>query len=537
MDKLRLFALPLIAAALITGCSGVKTEAPESAKEESSSSAVLSSEAEESEPEGSYSAGEGIALITIDTLSTDPDVMDFVEKPVARHVAEDIASWTPGYKIPPEPYYEDCTVSVTDESGALLIGSASAQVKVRGNWTTTYDKKPLRIKFTEKQSMLGLNDGAEQKNWVLLASYKDGSILRDKAALQTAGEILGEDGLYSADSRLVEVVINSEYWGVYLLTELQQTGSSRVDITEPEKGYTGTDIGYFLEYDGYFANEDPLHSFHVSYADNSPIKPFDGAEGGNGVYCLSPEKRDLGFTIKSDIYSQEQHDFIAGFVENAYRIMYEAAYNDKAYVFDDGFSQISLSDELTPQQAVEKAVNVRSLADMYIISELTCDADIYWSSFFMDADFGEGGDRRLTFEAPWDFDSGLGNKPRCADGTGFYAASLVPDVNDTYMTVNPWLAVLMNEEWFRQIIREKWTAAFDSGTFSRAQDMVLADAEKYSAAFERNYLKWNNLADKSAFSGELTKKAAHCLTHRQAAEYLAEWLGTRVDFLNDYWHE
>lgn len=534
MELLRKLALPLIAAALMTGCSGVRSESTAPSADDST---PVSSADETSQSEQSYSAGEGIALINIDTVSTDPNVMDFVTEPVARHVAEDIASWTPGYKVPAEPYYEACKVTVHDETGALVIDSADADVKVRGNWTTTYDKKPLRIKFTEKQAVLGLNDGAEQKNWVLIASYKDGSILRDKAALQASGEILGQDGLYSSDAALAEVVINGQYWGVYLLAEQQQTGSSRVDITEPEIDYTGTDIGYFLEYDGYFYQEDPLHSFHVSYADNAPLRPFDGAEGGDEVTCLGGKKSDLGFTIKSDIYSQEQHDFIAGFVENTYKIMYEAAYNDTAFAFDESFSQISPSKDLTPQQAVEKVVNVESLADMYIISELTCDADIYWSSFFMDADFGAEGDARLTFEAPWDFDSGLGNKPRCADGTGFYAASLVPDVNDNYTTVNPWLTVLMNEEWFRQIIREKWTSAYDSGVFSRMEEMVLSDTETYSSAFERNYQRWNNLADKSSFVNELTKKSAHCLTHQQAAEYLAEWIGLRVDSLNDYWHE
>ena len=35
-------------------------------------------------------------------------------------------------------------------------------------------------------------------------------------------------------------------WGVYLLCEQQQTGTGRVDITEPEGGYKGTDIGYLV---------------------------------------------------------------------------------------------------------------------------------------------------------------------------------------------------------------------------------------------------------------------------------------------------
>ena len=92
MELLRKLALQLIAAALMTGCSGVRSESYAPSADDST---PVSSADETSQPEQSYSAGEGIALINIDTVSTDPNVMDFVTEPVARHVAEDIASWTP----------------------------------------------------------------------------------------------------------------------------------------------------------------------------------------------------------------------------------------------------------------------------------------------------------------------------------------------------------------------------------------------------------------------------------------------------------
>ena len=207
---------------------------------------------------------------------------------------------------------------------------------------------------------------------------------------------------------------------------------------------------------------------------------------GRGDY-----RNDIGVTIKNDIISQEQHDFISSFVNNTYKIMYEAAYNDAAYVFSDDYSEIVPASNITPFEAVDKVVNLESLADMYIISEITCDADIYWSSFFMTADFGETGDKKLTFTAPWDFDSAMGNKDRCADSTGLYAANIVPDVNGDYETINPWLAVLMYEEWFTDIIRENWTEAYNSGIFTSACDMIKADTAEYTAAFNRNYTRWN----------------------------------------------
>lgn len=488
-----------------------------------------------------YDIGSDIAVISIKTKDNSEDALDFVTEPVSRHVAESISSWTPGYKMPPEPYYEECTLTLTDADDSVLLDCVDARVKVRGNWTTDYEKKPLRINFTEKQNMLGLNDGAEMKNWVLLAEYKDWSMLRNKTALSIAREILGEDGLYVADAEFVEVEINEQYWGVYLLTEMQQINSNRVNITEAEKNYAGTDIGYFMEFDGYYVNEEPLQSIYVDYADNAELVPFDGNDGsGKTIKCLPEgsrdEKRNVGITIKSDIYSQQQHDFIETYMNNVYKIMYYSAYEDKAYEFNSDFTEIVESEKLSPQEAVEKVVDVKSLADVYIINEIACDADIYWSSFFMDVDFGADGCKKLTFEAPWDYDSALGNKDRCADGQGMYAANIVPDVNNIYETINPWLAVLMHEEWFCDIIREKWTNAYDAGVFESIYQMIEDDTEQYSDAFERNYMRWNNIIDNDAIEGELSRNALLCKDHAQASEYLSDWLRTRVEFLNGYWH-
>ena len=124
-----------------------------------------------------------LPVLSIETKRRDPDATDFITEPVAAHVSREIASWTPGYVMPPAPYYEECEISVRSGEGETLLAPCDAKVKVRGNWTTTYPKKSLRIKFSQKQNLLGLNGGAEQKNWLLLAEYKDASMLRDKAAL------------------------------------------------------------------------------------------------------------------------------------------------------------------------------------------------------------------------------------------------------------------------------------------------------------------------------------------------------------------
>ena len=60
----------------------------------------------------------------------------------------------------------------------MTINEASAGIKVRGNSSAYYgdvsqilaNKVPYRIKFDKKTNMLGLNNGAECKSWVLLKS-------------------------------------------------------------------------------------------------------------------------------------------------------------------------------------------------------------------------------------------------------------------------------------------------------------------------------------------------------------------------------
>jgi hypothetical protein len=166
--------------------------------------------------------------------------------------------------------------------------------------------------------------------------------------------------------------------------------------------------------------------------------------------------------------------------------MYSASYDEAALEMTPDFSRTVPSSK-TPREAVEAVVDVQSLADMYILSEITCDPDICFSSFFMSADLSEDGDRKLRFEAPWDFDSALGNCRVVENATGFHAANTVYNVDHDFWSVNPWLTVMMRQEWFRELIAQKWTELFDSGALKETVVMIRSDSKKYKAALTRNY--------------------------------------------------
>ena len=483
-------------------------------------------------------AAEELLLPLLSIRTVDPnESMAFVTEPVKTSVAEAIASWTPGYIIPPAPYYVDCTVTYTGTDGKSTVDRLPAQVKVRGNWTTSYEKKPLRIKFEKKQSLGGLNGGRAFKNWVLLAEYKDLSMLRNKAGFDLSHKIL-EEGLYCSDCQLVEVEINGKYWGVYLLAEQQECAKGRVNVHEPKKDETGPDVGYFLEFDGYYYLEERLQSFTIDYANFSPLTPFAGNSKTSPFKPLSTYvggNNNVGYTIKSNIRSENQRITVRNFVSNAYKIMYAAAYQDTALeMTPDRKSTVPSAG--TPREAVEAVVDVCSLADMYILNEIVCDPDVYWSSFFMSLDLSENGDEKLRFEAPWDFDSAMGNRYVIENAKGFHAANVVDDVDHVYRAINPWLTVLMQADWFRDIIADKWTALYDAGAFQDTVDMIRADSVTYEAAFTRNYQRWSNMADKSPLDYELNREAFACRSEAESAEQLAHWLERRIEFLNGTWH-
>ncbi len=451
-------------------------------------------------------------------IQSDSGSSDFVTKPLSLSVKKHMLTWGEENSSP-TPWYEKCTVSVIDGNGAVTVDTAAAQVKVRGNWTTSYEKKPLRIKFSEKQEMLGLNGGRKFKNWVLLAMYKDWSMLRDASALYMS-KLISSD--YSSDCTFVEVYINSEYWGVYLLAEQQEAKRGRVSIAEPEKNYKKSDIGYFIEFDGYFFAEE--NNFWIDYL--GEIKDI------KGVPITAALNR--GYTIKSDITSPSQKTFISSYMNNLWKICYEAAYNKKFYKFTDDYTDIMPDRKCkNSYECISNIIDIESLVNTYVLSEITCDPDLYWSSFMMDIDFSNNGNKMLKFEAPWDFDSTMGNKNFCLDGKGVYAGAVSWDGDHKQKgTGNPWMFIFVKCDWFQTLVRQKWAAIHNQDVMTRTLYFIDCAQQAYSKNFIENTKRWENIGPNKDGAHELSQKALACKNQAEASRFLKKWISTRFSELD-----
>ena len=101
---------------------------------------------------------------------------------------------------------------------------------------------------------------------------------------------------------------------------------------------------------------------------------------------------------------------------------------------------------------------------------------------------------------------------------------------------NPWLMVLMYQDWYRDIIKERWTELYDSGALKNVCEMITTDSEQYEKAFVKNSEKWGEAFTNQSILYELSEAAAECKTEKQAAEYLRSWLEARVEFMNSEWY-
>jgi len=451
--------------------------------------------------------------------------------------------------------YYNCNVTVDNYDGEDLgIVDKACQVKVRGNYTANYRKKPLRLKFEKKLQMPGFE--GKFKNWVLLADVKDHSMMRNALSFYMGKTILGSDGLYSSNFRPVEVYFidgsnQKQYWGSYLLVEQQEVKDGRIGVTdvgdlvgedEVKGNYDGVDIGYFFEYDGYYTEEMGsnynwnTNYFKVgydtgTYGDPTFTIPYNNRASYRTVSGNWQSPSQPGFTLKSDLSGHDntkQLNFISNYTENVYKIIYEATYNNKFYKFNEDYTAISLDTSLNSEKAISQVIDVNSLVDMYIINEASCDPDVAWSSFYLDVDFGKDAkDHLLRFEAPWDFDSCYSVREGnfCNDAQGYYAGN----------SSNPWLSVILNNTWFFNKVKDKFNELYKYDILKDYLDFLdnTSNLQIYKDMYKRNFDRWGTNDE----TGEVKGEIARLQTEREHALWLKDWLYKRFNWMSKTWGE
>lgn len=443
---------------------------------------------------------------TYESLSADKAEKESFKKKIRSESKIPVISVTtaPDDMIASREKYTSCVVDVFNCDEKLEINEASAGIKVRGNSSAYYgdvsqilaNKVPYRIKFDKKTNMLGLNNGAECKSWVLLKS--DWDLIRNDIAFRFGRTIMG-DSNFCSDGQLVHLYVNEEFQGVYELCEQCQINPNRVDISEPAEGYTDTDIGYYLELDNYATSDEDNHYISMDY-ENATVTDINGE-----TRQFVPAE----YSIKNDLYLQNQIDFIDKYLNNLFKIVYEACENGKYYKFDENYDLVD-SDVTTAEEAVSNVMDIDSVRDMYILYEIVHDYDCGEGSFYMCVDLSKDSKcPNLKFTSPWDFNWAYN------DSTEKYYAGAFTDKNFVAKNgdrSNPWFIILCKQDWFMATVKEKWT--------EMSQKKLLQGCIKT----EREYLK--------EYDADLRKGEEW---GPDSAEDLFNWIENRIYWLNSQW--
>ena len=367
-------------------------------------------------------------------------------------------------KIKSKEVYVDCTVSLcADEE--LSFEAVSARIKGRGNSTFQHDKKPYKIKFDEKISVLG--EGAA-KEWTLIANHMDYSLVRNRLAY-AVGAAIGLE--YTTSANFVDVYLNGEYLGVYLLCEQIETGKNRVDI---EDSLEVDETGYLIELDARAPDEG-----------EEGIDYFYSKAASQPYGIKSPDTEDVAFTA-------DRVEFIKNYVDSAYDALLGTDYS-----------------------AVCNYLDVDSFVNGYILDELFKTTDVGFSSFYLYKDAGG-----KLFRGPiWDYDLSAGNS--------IVESAAVP--NSIYAgAANPWYARLLTFPEFREAVGKRLVEVSEEISFVIDSEFKFFEDSK--ASFERNFVKWDILGECSM---EYTsQEVCELKTFDEQLSYLKNWLEESLTFVN-----
>jgi len=127
---------------------------------------------------------------------------------------------------------ESASIALFTPDGSLTCTDSRSTVRTRGNTTWAYEKKPYALTLSADRDLLEMGAATD---WVLLANATDETNLHNKLVFDFAGQL---DPQLSPECAFVDLYMNGNYRGLYLLTEKVEPGDSRLHIN--------TDAGDFL---------------------------------------------------------------------------------------------------------------------------------------------------------------------------------------------------------------------------------------------------------------------------------------------------
>lgn len=354
----------------------------------------------------------------------------------------------------------------------------------RGNTTWGEEKKPYNIAFENDVNLLNMGSG---KNYSLLANSFDESNLRNKIVYDIAKKI---EMPYSVDSEYVDLYINEEYCGLYLLTEKIEIAKNRVDITDLNEKTQSVNMSKLDSYE-VFLEESNLFSKKGYNIPNNP-------EDITGGYILETQ---LSTRIDSyDSYLKSGNNTFYSLKSPAYVSKEQLDYLENELLnFENSLSG----------KYFKNYINVDSWVKYYLTEEIFLNCDAWSIMIYKNSD---SIDNKIYASPLWDFDLSIGL------GLGVYKEKLEPNdfVTDDIFIFKQ----LKNNKLFTRYVVDFYKTKYKN----ILTDLLINKIDKYKSIISKSYLlnskRWNI---KSSIE--------------ENTEYIKDFLKERTNIINDLFIE
>lgn len=245
------------------------------------------------------------------------------------------------------------------EGNTLLFNDLSfsdVTIKGRGNSSWKSPRKSYQLRFSEKQSLLGMNPA---KKWLLIANYADASHMRNKLMYDLAAELMD----YAPQSVFVDLWIDDEYRGNYLLCQKIAVSPSFVNLKSEQAILAEIDTFYWYDAECCFQSH---YSPAVFTLKDSKADDLD--------------REDSAAKAAFETFEQTIHQF-----------------EDLLYADEKDWSSIA------------SMIDVDSFASFYLLEEFSENPDSCRTSLYL---YQDGPDDVLHMGPVWDFDKALGYAQR-----------------------------------------------------------------------------------------------------------------------------
>ena len=381
------------------------------------------------------------------------------------------------------------TATLSVDSATELDEIEVDEFGVRGSSSAGYAKKPFKLKFEDSTQPFGM---AGDKSWTLLASWIDQSFVRDKVALGLGRDLSGIH--WTPDSRMVELFLNDEYRGAYIMTESVKIDGDRVDVDK--------ETGMIMETDGSSVT-DSARGFE---SDGGYVFQFKDPD--------DPKTLDNGQPDPESITSQKRN-----------------AVRNRVNAFED----VLYSNPTMGQ--INDFIDVDSAVDYYLVKEFAKDQDAYfYRSDYFAWDMDDNGNDALSdglfhWGPAWDFDRSAGN---VSDGGAKFNYTQSPVGNymagggDGYGRKDynsHWFVQLMNISTFRDTVEARWNVV--KGQFADADQDARAAAAELGPGGQNDRKRWEN-------SEGGAKRYREFTNYQSEIDYVADWYQDRYDWMDGY---